>query len=143
MNDHEQVRRLLALGAGGLLDSDGERRLRAHTAECAECRAELAEFAAIAEVLATLPAAAPPPDLVWRTQVAMAAEADRRQGVGLAAIAGLLALALLIATSAVLHLLAGDRAVAAWLVWSMVPSVLGGGAALTLASRRRMERSTL
>lgn len=142
MNDHEQVRPLLALGAAGLLDAEGERRLREHTVVCAECRAELEAFAEIAGALGGLPAAAPPPDLLWRTQVMMAAEADRREGARMAAAAAAVAGALLLAVAAALHSTLGDTAMLAWLAWSLIPSALGGGAVLTLASRHRLERSS-
>jgi predicted anti-sigma-YlaC factor YlaD len=141
MNDHELVRPLLALSAAGLLDAEGERHLREHTAECEECRAELEAFAEIAGVLEGLPTVAPAPDLLWRTQTLMAAEADRRQGVRLAAVAGIFGVVLLLAFAAGVHVLMGDSAVIAWVAWVFFPSVLGGGAALTLASRRQMERS--
>jgi hypothetical protein len=142
MNDHEQVRPLLALGAAGLLDAEGERRLREHTVVCAECRAELEAFAEIAGALGGLPAAPPPPDLLWRTQVMMAAEADRREGARMAAAAAAVAGALLLTMAAALHTLVSDSAMVAWLAWSLIPSVLGGGAALTLATRRQLERSS-
>jgi predicted anti-sigma-YlaC factor YlaD len=142
MNDHELVRPLLALGAAGLLDADGERRLREHTAACAECRAELETFAEIAGALGSLPAPPPPPDLLWRTQALLAAEADRREGVRLAGAAAAVAAVLLLAVAATLRTIYGDTAMFAWLGLSFIPSALGGAAALTLASRRQLERSS-
>jgi predicted anti-sigma-YlaC factor YlaD len=140
MNDHEQVRELLALGAAGLLDAADERLLREHTAVCAECRAELDAFASIAGILGALPAMAPPPDLLPRTQALMSAEADRREGVRLAAVSAVVAGTLLLAVAGALYTLYGDTVMLAWLAWSLIPSVLGGGAVLTLASRRPLER---
>jgi hypothetical protein len=142
MNDHELIRPLLALGAAGLLDAEGERRLREHTATCAECSAELETFAKIAGALGGLPVSAPPPDLLWRTQALLAAEADRRDGVRLAGVAAAVAGVLLLAIAAALHTVYGDTAMLAWLAWSFIPSALGGAAALTLSSRRQLERSS-
>ena len=141
MNDHDLVRPLLALGAAGLLDAEGERCLRAHTAECALCRAELAELTDLAGILAALPVETPSPDLLWRTQLAMAAEADRRQGMRLAALAATFGGVLLVMFAAGVHVLMGDSALIAWVAWVLVPSLLGGAAMLTLTSHRKMEGS--
>ena len=51
MTDHELVRPLIALSAAGLLDAEGERRLREHTAACADCRRSSKAFAQLADGL--------------------------------------------------------------------------------------------
>ena len=134
MNDHQQVRTLLALSAAGLLDAAGERSVRLHTAGCAECSAELESFAQLGRALGAMPAASPPPDLLLRTQALMAAEADRREGARLAVAAAVLTAILLFSLAAMLP-------VSAWLAWTTIPSILGGGATLALARHRRMEGS--
>jgi predicted anti-sigma-YlaC factor YlaD len=135
MNDHDTVRPLLALSAAGLLDPDGERRVREHTAACEACRAELEGFAQLTEALGAMPAAPPPPDLLARTHTLIAAEADRREGTRLAAAAAISAAVLVLYLAAVLPLYA-------WFAWTLIPSVMGGAAAIILASyRRRLERS--
>jgi predicted anti-sigma-YlaC factor YlaD len=136
MNDHELVRPLFALSAAGLLDAEGERRLREHTAVCEACRAELEAFAQLAEGLRFMPSMPAPPDLLARTQARVAAEADRREGALLATLAAVLAGVLLLSLSYILR-----AGVVVWIAWSFIPSVLGGAAALMLASRRRVERS--
>ena len=139
MTDHELVRPLLALSAAGLLDADGERRLREHAAGCEACRAELEDFAQLAAGLRVMPSAAPSPNLLASTLARVAMEADRREGARLAAGAAALAGILLLSIAVVLHGLLGDPGVLAWFAWSLIPSVLGGAAALMLASRRRLE----
>jgi predicted anti-sigma-YlaC factor YlaD len=136
MTAHELVRPLLALSAAGLLDAEGERRLREHAAGCAACRAELELFAQLAAGLRDLPVAPPPPGLLARTQALVAADADRREGARLAAAAAVFAAILLLSLAVVLPVLA-------WFVWTIIPSVLGGAAAIALASHRRLERSIL
>jgi anti-sigma factor RsiW len=136
MTDHDQIRPLLALSAAGLLDPSGERRLREHTASCDACRAELDAYAALAAGLRELPSAPPPAGLLARTQARLALEADRREGARLATLAAVFGAILLISLSYVLR--AGAWV---WLAWTFIPSVLGGAAALVLASRRRLERS--
>ncbi len=136
MTDHDLVRPLFALSAAGLLDAGGERRLREHTAACDACRAELEAFAQLAEGLRFMPSAMPPADLLARTQARVAAEADRREGARLATLAALSGAILLLSLAYVLR-----AGVVVWIAWSFIPSVLGGAAALMLASRRRLERS--
>jgi predicted anti-sigma-YlaC factor YlaD len=136
MTDHDLARPLFALSAAGLLDAEGERRLREHIAECEACRAELETFAHLAEALRFMPSAPPPADLLARTQARVAAEADRREGALLATTAAVLAGALLITLAYILR-----AGVLVWVAWSLIPSVLGGAAALMLVSRRRLERS--
>jgi predicted anti-sigma-YlaC factor YlaD len=140
MSDHETVRQLLALGAAGLLDAGEERLLREHTRECAACAAELGEFAALSAGLRALPAPEPPADLVARTAVLVAAEADRRQGAILAGGAAIFALAFVLLMGQTLRIVAGDTTALVWLVWASISSVLGAVSALVLAPRRRLER---
>jgi len=42
-----------------------------------------------------------------------------------------------------LRILEGDSAALVWLAWAFVSSILGTAAALALAARRRLERSTV
>jgi len=136
MTDHDLVRPMFALSAAGLLDAGGERRVREHIAVCDACRAELEGFAQLADGLRCMPSAPPPADLLVRTQARVAAEADRREGARLATLAALLGAILLLTLAYVLR-----AGVLVWVAWSFIPSVLGGAAALMLASRRRLERS--
>ena len=136
MTDHELVRPLLALSAAGLLDPDGERRLRGHAAGCAACRAELDALAQLTAALCDLPVAPAPPGLLARTQALVAVDADRREAARLAAAAAVFAAILLLSLAVVVPALA-------WFAWTVIPSVLGAAAAIALASHRRLQRSTL
>jgi anti-sigma factor RsiW len=140
MSDHEQVHRLLALSAAGLLDAAEERLVREHARQCAACAAELEEFAALSAGISALPVPHPPADLVRRTSELMAAEADRREGAIFAGAAAVFACVCVLLTAQILRMLAGDSAVLVWLVWVGISSILGTASALLLASRRRLER---
>ena len=143
MSDHESVRQLLALSASGLLDAAEERMVREHVRDCAACVAELEGFAALTAGLSALPVPQPPADLLRRTSVLMAAEADRRQGALLAGGSAVFALIFVLFTAQVLRLLAGDSAALWWLLWAAITSLLGVASGLALASRRRLERSMI
>jgi predicted anti-sigma-YlaC factor YlaD len=141
MTDHELVRPLLALNAAGLLDPEEERRLRRHVEQCGECRGELEDLAQLAAGLRALPCLPPPAGLLARTQARIAADADRREGARLAAVAAAFTGVLLLSLAIVLRAALGDSGVLVWFAWSSISSVLGGAAAIVLASRLRHQRS--
>ena len=143
MTDHESVRELLALSAAGLLDPGEERLVRDHARQCTACAAELGDYAMLSASLSALPSPQPPADLVRRTAVLLAAESDRRQGAFLAAAAAVFAFVFVLLIGQTLRILEGDSAAIAWLAWAFVSSILGTAAALALAARRRLERSTV
>src|SRR5215475_9695489 len=80
----ESTRGLLALSAAGLLEPEEQRRVDTHVRECSDCAAELEALGAIAGALERQAAPHPPAGLVYRTQIQVAIEADRRQGARLA-----------------------------------------------------------
>jgi anti-sigma factor RsiW len=143
MSDHESVRELLALSAAGLLDPDEERLVREHARQCTACAAELDDYGALSAGLAALPSPQPPVDLVRRTSVLLAAESDRRQGAFLAGAAAIFTFVFILLIGQTLRILGDDSAAMMWLAWASISSVLGTAAALVLASRRRLERSTI
>jgi hypothetical protein len=143
MSDHESVRELLALSAAGLLDPGEERLVRDHVRQCAACAADLGDYATLSAGLSVLPSPQPPADLVRRTSLLLAAESDRRQGALLAAAAAIFAFMLVLLIGQTLRILEGDSAAMVWLAWAFVSSILGTAAALVLASRRRLERSSI
>jgi anti-sigma factor RsiW len=143
MSDHDSVRDLLALSAAGLLDPAEERVVREHSRQCAACAAELDAYAALSAGLAALPPPHPPADLVRRTSVMLAAESDRRQGAFLAGVAAISTFVLVLLIGQTLRILEGDSAAMIWLAWASIPSILGAAAALALATRRSLERSTI
>jgi hypothetical protein len=141
MSDHESVRHLLALSAAGLLDAAEERLVREHARQCARCAAKLDDYATLSAGLAALPCPLPLPDLLRRTNSAVAAELDRRQGAVFAGGAAVFALAFVLVIGLTLRIVAGDSVALAWLGWALISSVLGTASAVVLASRRRLERS--
>lgn len=78
--DHGRLRELLGTYALGGLPEDAAARLRAHLDGCADCRAELAQIAPLAEALRDVDAdalaepPAPPPDLGDRIRQRVAEE---------------------------------------------------------------------
>jgi hypothetical protein len=141
MNDHDSVRKLLALSAAGLLDPGEERLVREHARQCARCAAKLDDYATLAAGLSALPCPLPLADLLRRTNALVAAEVDRRQGAALAGASAVFTFAFVLIVGQTLRTLAGDSAALVWLGWALVSSVLGTASALVLASRRRPERS--
>ncbi len=141
MNDHDSVRKLLALSAAGLLEASEERLVREHARQCAPCAAKLDDYAMLAAGLSALPCPLPLPDLLRRTNALVAAEVDRRQGAAFAGATAIFACAFVLLTGQTLRVLVGDSAALVWLGWALISSVLGAASAVVLASRRRLERS--
>jgi len=138
--NHDAVRTLLTLSAAGLLDPEAERQVREHARTCADCTAELACLGQLAVGLSTLPAPPPPLNLVARTQARIAADGDRREAWRLSIAASICAATLAVAACLQLQPYLGSLI---WIAFAVIPSLLGAGAALTLASRRHLERSLL
>jgi len=143
MTVHESARPLLALSAAGLLDADGERRVREHVRECAECAAQLAGLAALAAGLSAMPSPAPPAQLVARTQARVAAELARRRdrisGVVLALAGCGCGWVVSLGMWGLWDALGGNPAILIWLEFSAV--LAGLTAAAVVRRRRRVERS--
>lgn len=68
MNEHDQVRELLPLGAAGALDRQEEDLLRTHLAGCPECRAASEEWRLLGRGLKRLPVPMAAHELVERTR---------------------------------------------------------------------------
>jgi anti-sigma factor RsiW len=82
MNEHNEIRNLLALAAAGALEPDEQAKLNAHLRGCKQCAARLDSFSNIATALGKLPPAGPPLGLAARTRARVSAElmsqAERR-----------------------------------------------------------------
>ena len=146
MSEHDTVRSWLTLSAAGLLEPGEERRVHEHAAACAECAAELEDYATLSAGMRALPAPQPPDHLVTRTAALLLVEADRRQGSYFAAGAAILAFVLVLALGQTLRIILGnqlgDQAAVVWMIAATVSSLFGAAAALVLtASRRHSERS--
>jgi len=70
----KQARQLLAAYRRDDLSPGENAELQAHLLECAECRAQAAEFRRVGETLHALPTLAPPPDFYARVMAAVQAE---------------------------------------------------------------------
>jgi anti-sigma factor RsiW len=143
MTSHETTRPLLALSAAGLLDADGERRVRQHTSECPECAAGLAGLAALAAGLSAMPSPAPSAELLARTQARVAAQLaarrDRISGTVLAVAGCGCGWVVSLAAWGAWDALGGNPAILIWLEFSAV--LAGLTAAAVVRRRRRAERS--
>jgi len=143
MTPHEATRPLLALSAAGLLDADGERQVREHVRECAECTAHLRGLAALAAGLSAMPMPAPSLELLARTQarlaVQLAARRDRISGTILALAGCGCGWVVSLATWGAWDALGGNPAILIWLEFSAV--LAGLTAAVVVRRRRRVERS--
>jgi hypothetical protein len=142
---HEEVRALLAMSAAGSLDAAGERTVREHARDCAECAAALQTFSELAGILANRPSPVPPPALLLVTQARVAAAleiaAERRRSVWIAAAAAALAWVINLATYALIHWWRPEVSPAlAWLALSAVTASVAAPAAAIVAQKRRMQR---
>ena len=144
MSEHETVRDWLALSAAGLLEPGEERRVHEHAGACAECAAELEEYAGLSAGMRALPAPQPPDHLVARTAALLLLESDRRQGSYFAVCSAILVFVLMLAMGQTLRIMLGDQAAFVWMLGATASSLFGAAAALVLtAERRRNERSTV
>lgn len=66
MKRHEEIRKLLSAYSGGDLDPAERLRVEKHCAECAACRAELADLHSVLRMIRTTPEVEPPPWLATR-----------------------------------------------------------------------------
>jgi hypothetical protein len=138
MTDHDKVRPLLPLSAAGLLDAADERRVRDHARQCADCAGELAALGDLAAALAILPVPMPPPDLLVRTQMRIAADRDRREAQRLAVVSALCAVTFCAALCLLLQPYLGPMI---WVTATFVPTIPAAVAVFLLTNRRRILRS--
>jgi hypothetical protein len=143
MTPHETTRPLLALSAAGLLDPDGERRVREHVCECRECAAALASLTALATRLSALPSPEPSVELLARTQARFAAQLaarrDRISGTVLALAGCGCGWVVSLGAWGLWDAIGGNPAILIWLEFSAV--LAGLTAAVVVRRRRRIERS--
>jgi anti-sigma factor RsiW len=142
MTVHEKVTELLALSAAGLLSPDEERIVKSHISECAECAASAHEFAQLSTALVRLPAPPTPPFLAARTEVRLAAAAERRESTWLAVLAAVIAWGMS-GASWILYRTFAPAAALGWMAWFFVLPLLTVPATAMLIRRARLERSLL
>lgn len=82
MTGHEELRKMLALAAAGILDASEQRTVEQHVRECDECRRELEILTGYSAGLGSMPQPVVPEGLVERTRLRVAeagwAAAERR-----------------------------------------------------------------
>jgi hypothetical protein len=132
MTEHGAVRALVALSAAGMLEPADERRVLEHARECADCAAELAALGDLAAALAILPAPAPSPDLLVRTQMRIAEDRERRDAQRLAVIWALCAVIVCAAICSLLQPYVGPMI---WVAATVVPTIQAAAAAFLLTRR--------
>jgi hypothetical protein len=132
----ESTRDLLALSAAGLLDAAEARRVGEHVRHCVACAAELESLGDVAGALGSLPAPPPPAGLVYQTQLAVAVEADRRQGGRMAVASGGLAWVIALATWEVGSMFAGANEIWIWTFWCAAAAGAGSLAVAALVAQR-------
>src|SRR5712671_4813477 len=121
----ESIRDLLALSAAGLLEASEARRVAEHVRDCVACGAELESLGDVAGALGSLSAPHPPVGLVYQTQLAVAVEADRRQGARMAVASGGLAWVMALATWEVGSMFAAGGAIWIWTFWCAAAAGVG------------------
>jgi predicted anti-sigma-YlaC factor YlaD len=78
MNQHDEIRPLLALAAAGDMQPDEQRQVNEHLRDCVACTQELAALGALAAGLRTLPSPEMALGLAERTRARVAAELGAR-----------------------------------------------------------------
>lgn len=142
MNQHEEIRELLALDAAGALSEEQSAAVRRHTAECAACAEELHRWERMIPQLSNLPSAAAPAWLAQRTvnRVKQRREEAREQRFHRAMLGFLVVFswAMTVAIWPVVHWVAGIG-LAPWLAVSIFLTwITAGSAAVVLGSHPSM-----
>lgn len=155
MNDHDVIRRMLALAAAGALEPSEERQVAAHVQSCADCAAELEEWQLVAGGLRHLPTPQPPASLVERAraraEARLAEEAEYRLHRGVMVFLVFFAWALTLMSWPLVRLVSGGllglldpRLNQAWIGFAAFTTFIwmgGGAAAVLLSLHQRRERS--
>jgi anti-sigma factor RsiW len=154
MNDHDEIRELLALAvAGGLVPAEEERVAR-HMRSCTRCAAEFESLRVVADGLRRLPTPQPSRGLVERTraraEARFAEEAEHRWHRGVMVFVILFAWALTLASWPVFQLISSgllgmldSNWNQAWIRFASIATFVwlaGGAAALLVGLDRRGER---
>ncbi len=154
MNDHDEIRALLALAAAGALEPDEEDRVAGHIRSCSDCANEAASWQSIAGHLRRLPTPQPSAALVQRTRALAEArfveEAEARWQRGVLIFVVTFAWVLTIVSWPLFRLITGGlldlldpRLNQTWITFAGFTTLVwltGGTAAVLLSLRQRRER---
>jgi predicted anti-sigma-YlaC factor YlaD len=155
MNDHDEIRELLALAVAGGISPAEEDRVALHMRSCTGCAAEFDSLRLVAERLRRLPTPQPSRDLVERTRARAAArfveEADHHWHRAVMIFLTIFAWAVTLASWPVFRLVSGgllgmldSNWNQAWIRFASFATFVwlaGGAAALLVGLHRRGERS--
>jgi anti-sigma factor RsiW len=154
MNDHDEIRGMLAIAAAGALDSADEERVARHIRTCASCAHEVDGLRHLAEGLRRLPTPQPPRGLVERTRARAEAllveEAEHRWHRGVLVFLSLFAWAVTLVSWPVFRFVSGGLLEMmnsdwnqAWIRFAGFATIVwlgGGAAALLVGLHQRGER---
>jgi predicted anti-sigma-YlaC factor YlaD len=154
MNNHEAIRKLLALLSAGALDEREEQRVTLHLRTCAECSAEFDRWNLLTGGLRGIPTPQPSPLLVQRARARAEAriseEAEYRWSRSVMAFLLLFAWVLTLLSWPLVRLVSGGllglldpRLNQSWLGFAGFTTmvwVAGGAAAILLSLHQRRER---
>lgn len=159
MNQHDEIRDLLALAAAGGLnaDAEAERRVQAHLNQCQACRSEFESWQQLTGALKRMPTPQAPMGLVERTrrklQAQAVARADRRRKWVVLSSLTALAWMFSILTWMVFQTLGGRVAqvfdvsstaiTMAWIGYTMISWLTTGVVAAALGKSHRQEERTV
>jgi hypothetical protein len=154
MNEHDKIRKLLALAAAGALTSAEEKQVAEHVRSCIACSNELEAWRPIASELRRLPTPQPSSWLVQatlaRAETKLTEQAEHDWNRRLMIVVVAFAWVLTIASWAVFHVVSGrfERLLGpqfsyTWVgfaAFTALEWIAGGVAAVMLAIRQRGER---
>jgi len=154
MNDHDEIRALLALAAAGALEPEEEDRVAGHIQSCSACASEAASWQSIASHLRRLPTPQPSPGVVQRARAVaearFAEDAESRWQRGMLIFVVTFAWVLTIVSWPLVRLITGGlldlldpRLNQTWITFAGFTTLVwltGGTAAVLLSLRQRRER---
>ena len=157
MNEHDEIRDLLALAAAGGLDAEAERRMEEHLGQCLECRAEFDSWQQLTGALKRMPTPQAPLGLVERTRRNLEARAvaqaeHRRKWVGLSGLTALawmfsflswLVFQMLGARLAQVLDISSSAMTMAWIGYTMISWLTTALVAAALSKSHRQEERTV
>lgn len=154
MSEHDKIRELLALAAGGALSPGDEDRVALHIRSCADCAKEMQVWQFMARELRRLPTPQPPAGLAQRAHLLaerkLTEESDYRWQRGVTIFVVAFAWALTIVSWPIVRLVTGgflglldphlNRTWISFAAFTALVWLAGGSAAVLLSLHQRRER---
>ena len=152
-NGHETIRGMLALAAAGALDDKEARHVEEHTANCAECAAELERWQSLAGALRRVPTPQPSPQLLARVRAKaewkLARKAEHREDAGVLVFLFLFSWTIVLVTLPIVRLVGAEAiswleashgSIGLWLGGYTLVGWLAAGVAVLFGLRERGAR---